>query len=185
MAVLETAEPKTGDLQGLTQASLKTCGVLASKLPASVLRRGTQMALDALLCALALLLAYQLRFDGAVPSDHARVMWAWMLMLPVLRPLMLVALGSYEGIWRYFNLRDAGVLVFSSLPPTLLLVIMRYGFAPRLWFALVPWSVILIELGVFLCLAATMRAFRRASFEAARDAAVMRHVVIVGNDATL
>src|SRR5438874_1356138 len=102
MAVLETTEPKTGDLQGLTQASLKTCGVLASKLPTTLLRRGTQMALDALLCALALFFAYQLRFDGSVPQEHARVMWAWMLLLPALRPLMLMALGSYEGIWRYF-----------------------------------------------------------------------------------
>lgn len=155
------------------------------RLPASFFGRGVQLALDATLCALALYLAFQLRFDSAVPHSYRVVMWTWILGLSLARPLVMLALGGYSGIWRYFNLHDATVLVFTALPPTAVLIVLRYGFTQK-WWARVPISIILIEYGVFLVLATGLRALRRATFETSPQSRTQRvRALLVGNDATL
>ncbi len=165
---------------------LRSCARLIHRLPPIFLYRGTQLALDAMLSAAALFLAYQVRFDYAVPHEHQRVMWAWMIVLPALRPLLMWTLGGYDAIWRYFNLRDAAVLVFSAVPATLVLLIMRYGLVNRTWLAAVPAGVILMDYVIFLGMAGGLRAFRRVTYEASHHT-TERHVraVLVGNDATL
>ena len=155
------------------------------RLPAAFFGRGVQMVLDACLCAIALYLAFQLRFDSAVPHSYRVVMWTWILGLALARPLVMLALGGYSGIWRYFNLHDATVLVFTALPPTVALIVLRYGFTQK-WWALVPISIILIEYGVFLALAASLRALRRVTFEVSPESRAQRvRALLVGNDATL
>jgi len=77
---------------------LRFCARSASRVPEALIARGVQMALDASLCAIALIAAYELRFDGAVPAAHRQVMWALLLLLPVVRPLLMLALGAYDAI---------------------------------------------------------------------------------------
>ena len=169
----------------LGRKALESLGRAFDRLPASFYGRGVQMALDASLCALALYLAFQLRFDGAVPHSYRVVMWTWILGLALARPLVLLALGGYSGIWRYFNLHDATVLVLTALPPTVALLVLRYGFTQK-WWARVPTSIILIEYGVFLALAAGLRVLRRTTFEASPQSRAQRvRALLVGNDATL
>ena len=105
---------------------------LFDRLPDVFFSRATQLALDAVACAAALSIAYQLRFESGVPLAQRPGMWAWMFLLPLLRPGLMWALGAYNRIWRFFNLRDAVVLGFTSLPPTLLLLAMRYGLGKRI-----------------------------------------------------
>jgi FlaA1/EpsC-like NDP-sugar epimerase len=94
-------------------------------------------------------------------------------------------LGGYHGIWRYFNLHDAMVLAFTAMPPTLFLLVLRYGFG-RTWWARVPASIIVIEYGAFLAMAVSLRALRRATFEASPQHRQQRvRALLVGNDATL
>src|SRR5512140_1167396 len=54
---------------------------VVSSMPRGFFTRTTQFSLDAAVCSLSLYLAYQLRFDNAVPPGHRAVMWAWMLVL--------------------------------------------------------------------------------------------------------
>lgn len=165
---------------------LPRLAALTDRLPEQLLSRGIQFSLDALACICALYLAFELRFEGAIPPRQQAVMWAWMLLLPLLRPGLMWALGGYDRIWRFFNLRDAVVLGVTSLPPTLFLLSMRYGLGSRLWETAVPASVILMELLLFLLLAAGVRTMRRMTFESSRrSTAAGRRALLVGNADTL
>ena len=154
-------------------------------LPRRFFSRSTQFAIDASLCTVSLYLAYQLRFDSAVPSLHRSVMWAWMLVLPVIRPALMWALGGYDRIWRYFNLHDGTVLAVTSVPPTLFILLVRFGLWRSLWVAQVPVSVILIEYLMFVGLAGGIRALRRLSFEASRGGGNKLRALIVGTEDSL
>jgi FlaA1/EpsC-like NDP-sugar epimerase len=186
MAGADRAVPARSPLRALGKLFIPRLAALCDHLPEKFFTRGNQLGLDAMACAAALYIAFQLRFEGAVPGAQQAVMWAWMLLLPALRPGLMWALGGYERIWRFFNLRDALVLAFTSLPPTLFLLAMRYGFGKKMWQAAVPSSVILMELLLFLVLAGGIRALRRVTFESSRrSAAAGMRALLVGNADTL
>ncbi|HVP42922.1 MAG TPA: nucleoside-diphosphate sugar epimerase/dehydratase [Terriglobales bacterium] len=154
-------------------------------LPSGFFSRTTQFLFDAIACAISLYLAYQLRFDSAVPPMHRMVMWAWMLLLPVMRPALMWALGGYDRIWRYFNLHDGLVLAVTSLPPTMFMALVRFGLWRSLWMAQVPVGVIVIEYLLFVGVAGTVRSLRRMSFEAALGSGPRLRALIVGTEGSL
>ncbi len=159
---------------------------LFDRLPEAFFSRGLQLTLDALACAAALFIAYQLRFEGVVPGAQRPGMWTWMFLLPLLRPGLMLVLGAYNRIWRFFNLRDAVVLGFSALPPTLLLLALRLAPPQPFQEVAVPLSVILTELLLFLLLAAGVRALRRLTFESSRRSpAESMRALVVGTADTL
>jgi len=159
---------------------------LSDRLPEKFFSRGNQLGLDAAACAAALYVAFQLRFDGAVPLRQQGVMWFWLLLLPLLRPGATWVFGGYDRIWRFFNLRDAVGLALISLPPTLLLLVVRYGLPRESWEPAIPGGVILMELLLFLALAAGMRALRRLTFEySRRTASAGTRALVVGTADTL
>ncbi len=173
---------ESSGLRRLLRSALRTSVALMERVPTVLFSRTVQFGLDALLTAIALFLAYQLRFDGSVPYPHRTVMWAWMLLLPVVRPALMWAFGGYDRIWRYFNLHDAIVLGITALPPTFMMLVVRYGFAHKLWVAQVPASVIAMEFMLFLALGAGLRSFRRITFESARRSGARRRALIVGTE---
>ena len=143
-----------------SQLVLRPAVRLQNLLPASFYSRALQVVVDGVLTAIALYLAYQLRFDGAVPSNVRPVMWTWMVLLPILRALVMWALGVYRIIWRYFGFTDALQLSFGALTSTAILFVLRlqpYN-VPRI---ANPISVIVMEAAVFLLLACAARALRR------------------------
>ena len=165
---------------------VRVLGTSTERVPQAFINRGVQLALDAVLCALAIFVAYQLRFDGNVPEAHRRVMWSLMLLLPFVRPLLMLSLGAYDAIWRYFNLRDATVLALSAAPPSVALLLLRYLVAQKLWGTVVPASVIVVELGLYLGFASLLRILRRVTYEATRPAATERcRALLVGTEASL
>src|SRR5438067_2540975 len=165
---------------------LRFCAGCASRVPEALIARGVQMALDSVLCAVALVVAYQLRFDGAVPAAYRQVMWTLLLLLPLVRPLLMLALGAYDAIWRFFNIRDAAVFAISASPVSILLLMARFFLAPRLGGTVVPASVVVIEFGLYMALGAAIRILRRVTWEAARPAEMRRYrALLVGREATL
>jgi len=165
-----------------TIASLfRLVGRLNTQLPASFFTRYNQMFLDAFVATAALYLAYQLRFDDRVPPAQQVLLWSWMLVLPISRPICLWAMRSYAAIWRYFNLHDALITAFCSVPPTILLLGLRFGVGQRFWMAGIPASVILIEFLLFVLFAFALRSLRRLTFELSHPvSASRRKAVLVG-----
>lgn len=159
---------------------------LIEQLPPDVFTRRTQAAVDFLLCAVAVFLACQLRFDFGVTIWMQPIMWAWVLILPFLRVASIWGLRGYDGIWRYFNMRDAVRLAYICIPTTVVLLVLRLWFYDKHWVAGVPLSVIFVEVILFVIMASGMRALRRFTFESARRAGVRRmRALVVGNDHTI
>jgi FlaA1/EpsC-like NDP-sugar epimerase len=167
------------------QALLRLLAGVVQWMPEHIYHRANQLAIDALLSAMSIVLAFQLRFDFNPPAGVRPVMWLWIMVLPLLRTLSMSALGAYRGIWRYFSLQDAMVLAVCAMPPTGLMLVLRASLATRTWAAAVPYTIALTEFLVFFALAASVRALRRATFELAltHDSHVSR-AIIIGSDQT-
>ncbi len=173
-------------LRTLAQSLFHRCAAIIDRLPSWLFTRLTQYLLDGGCCAAAIYVAYQLRFDGNVPLNHTRFMWIWIALLPTLRIVTLHVSGGYEGIWRYFDLNDATLVVVAAVPPTALLLALRYGLRRRDSLTSVPVSVIVLELSLFLAFAGGARVFRRVTFEAARRSGVVRkRTLLVGTPDSL
>jgi len=157
-----------------------------SKLPAGLFSRWNQLGIDAGLSAISLFTAYQLRFDSAVPPYHQVVMWTWVMVLPIIRPLTALALGGYRTTWRYFGLRDMVWLGIYTLPATVVMLLVRLLWARTFWLAAIPISVTLIELTVNVLLATGARGFRRLlTVYSAVNPAAPAHALVVGSSDTL
>jgi len=159
---------------------------LVEGLPACFSTRFYHVLLDALFSGLSLYLAFQLRFDGRVPADHLPVMWAWLLLLPVLGPAMIWALTGYRAMWRYFSSRDAFALAASLLPITAVMLVMRYFLQSYFCVGHIPAGVIVIQYGSLVGMAGGIRVLRRLSFETTSGSAQSRiRAVLVGTESTL
>ncbi len=155
-------------------------------MPRLLFNRLTQLLLDSGAAALALFLAFQLRFDGSVPLRYRSIMWAWLALIAVLRPVCIWSLGAYASIWRYFNLRDLFQLSLGASLPSLVSLFARIVLAKKFPILGIPISVVLIDLGLFLLLAGTLRALRRAGFEHSRTSTTgRRRALLVGTADTL
>ena len=106
-------------------------------------RRSVALGAYALATALALFVAYLLRFEFQVPRDHLRTFLLALPLLLVLRALSEAGCRVTTGRWRFAGVRDAVRLGLSTLVASglfwLLLVFMPLE-------PTVPRSVILIEL---------------------------------------
>jgi len=147
--------------------------------------RAVQMALDGCVAASAVLFAYLLRFDFSVPQPEVWRMFAWMAVFAVERPILLLITRHYLATWRHFHLRDVLQLAAVSSAFTLLLASFRGLSGVFGWRHPIPYSVLVLELGIFLVLACSMRMARRLIYEGGRsDSAVQLKTVVVGNDRT-
>jgi len=165
---------------------LRSCAVLNTRVPGLLFNRLTQWLLDGGCAGLAFFLAFQLRFDGAVPARYRSIMLVWLVSLILLRPFCIWILGAYASIWRYFNLRDMFSLSLASALPSTVLLFARIVLARRFRVMAIPISIVLIDLGLFLLLVATLRALRRAGFEYWRINSAPRHrAVLLGTGDTL
>jgi len=165
---------------------LLSCAALNDRLPELLFNRISQLLLDSGAAGLALFLAFQLRFDGAVPLRYRSIMLTWLAGLVLLRPVCIWLLGAYASIWRYFNLRDLFSLSLAAALPSMLSLFARIALARTFPVMAIPISIVLIDLGLFLLLAATLRALRRAGFEHSRITTAHRHrALLLGTDDTL
>src|SRR6266404_6442946 len=169
-----------------SQGTVYRLAALLDDVPAFLFRRVTQITLDLFLCTVATYCAFQLRFDGDVPARYREVMWAWIALLPVLRLASFGALGVYDMIWRYFSLSDATLVAAASLPATALALLLRYAFQRHFRLAGIPASIIVIEYGTFLAMAAGLRVLRRLSADAGRrSGARPQRALLVGTPDSL
>jgi FlaA1/EpsC-like NDP-sugar epimerase len=156
-------------------------GCSVEHLPRFLFRRSSQLLFDGILSTLAIWFAYQLRFDFNIPDAHRPAMWTWALLLFLLRPLCLLALGIYRGTWRYFNFHDAVSFTMGALPPTGLLLLVRIG--PASIFRLkAPLIVIVVDYTCFLLLGLGVRALRRMLYQTSLGRGSLKRTLLVGSE---
>src|SRR5215469_14533066 len=152
--------------RGILRALPAQAGRVVDRLPRWIFNRHGVNVIDASASLIATWLAWQLRFDFDVPENYRMAMRISALVLMVVRPACLWLLGAYRIIWRYFNLGDAITFSLAAVPPTFLMFLVRLGwikFHPK---AIIPFTVIVLDYGVFLVSGIGLRALRRYLFEA-------------------
>jgi FlaA1/EpsC-like NDP-sugar epimerase len=150
-----------------------------------------QLAVDAVLVALAYTLAYRLRFDNVFPPDYERLYERTVLPVVAGSLAVFTVFRLYQKFWRYSGLRDLEAVVSACVVAVLFLAAYVAAFSPvetassRGNIGLsVPASVLALHLLLSLAfllgarmVARTFHERRLRGFRARRDA---RGVIIVG-----
>jgi FlaA1/EpsC-like NDP-sugar epimerase len=156
----------------------------ANLIPSWVFHGYIRVILDGLTAAMAMIYAYVLRFDFHIEPKMQRSMWTWLCVVVVLRPLSIhLSREGYRSTWRFFDVRDGLVLALRSLPVTVLLLLVRWQEPKAL--PIVPYSVLILEFGIFLVFACTLRLTRRLINDAAHTPVDRPRALIVGSETTL
>ncbi len=159
---------------------------LLDSLPHIVFSRGTQIVLDALVCAGSLLLSYLLRFEFAIPRAELHQLALWLIVLPLARPTFLLLCGTYRRIWRYFNLDDALISSFVSVVPSALLLLVRFVSPTKVGSSPIPLSIIIMEFGAFVSLSLVVRTLRRLTFSMSTSTHQQYlRIILIGSDDSL
>jgi FlaA1/EpsC-like NDP-sugar epimerase len=144
-------------------------------------RRWLILLIQILIIAMALVLAFALRFDFMIPSLYRQTLMN--LLLPVLAIKLLIfwRFGLFHGWWRYVSMADLIVLAKANLVASLGFILYAV-FAYRL--GDIPRSVLAFD-GVlcFLMLGGVRfatRAFRENYFPMLMKGSVDNHILIVG-----
>ena len=155
----------------------------ADLIPSWIFHGYVRVLLDGITAAIAMIIAYMLRFDFDVGPKMQHSMWTWLCVVVVLRPLSLnMTRDGYHATWRFFAMRDALVLALRSLPVTILLLLVRW-WVPNV--PVVPYSVLILEYMTFLLLASALRVARRLGHEAVLRQSDRPRALIVGCETTL
>lgn len=130
--------------------------------------RVMQMVIDLIIAAIALQMAYWLRFEGRLEPAHQEQLSVFMLIVPFARVITNWILGVYKLIWRYVLVSDAMYIAFAFVPVSALLLVLRLSLDANSSVGsllMMPRSIICAEFLVssFGCLG--MRAVRRFLFE--------------------
>jgi FlaA1/EpsC-like NDP-sugar epimerase len=157
-------------------------GRLVGKIPEWFFSRTTQVLLDALATALGVLCAFMLRFDCDFQRASEHHMLIWVLLLAILRPLIALVCNGYNTTWRFFHLHDAVRLSLLAIPASILAAVTRW-LAPRSLG--MPYSIIVLELGMFVVFASGLRVMRRLTYQASLPATRRVNTLLVGDDSSL
>jgi FlaA1/EpsC-like NDP-sugar epimerase len=159
--------------------------------------RSLQVAVDALVVALALGLAYAMRFEGSIPRAHVRQLVLVLPYVVILRVGLFALCGVYRLVWRYIGLRDLPRIFLAVGAGTAAMVLARYTVAPLLlglgltinpMFSTVPFGVLAGEVLLTCFGMITVRALWRVITErwkrrgelAARPAAPKKRALLLG-----
>lgn len=155
---------------------------LSCKIPPWLLHRNVQMLLDSIAAITALWIAYALRFDFSIPKTQIRGMLAWLAVIAVARPAVILLTNGYKATWRFFAFRDAMQLAIRATPVSIVLLLVRAtvhnGVA-------IPISVLMMEWLIFLWLASGLRIARRYEHELRNRAGRGPDTLVVGSEVTL
>lgn len=115
------------------------------------LLRVSQFAIDVTVLALAFLVAFFIRFDGAPPPAMAARLLLSGPYVVALEYLVLVAVGVHRFSWRYVGLREVTRILFSMAVSSVVLVVARILAgnvehpSPSVQHAVVPFGVLAIN----------------------------------------
>src|SRR5437868_11353140 len=124
-------------------------------------RRGLQVAFDLAVLSCAYWLAFEFRFEFAVPRywlPPALAGWAYVVPIEY---ILLTVFGVPRYSWRYISIRDTARIALALALATMLLVTIRLAPPAQLEILVVPFGVLCMNL--FLCFVGlvAVRATRR------------------------
>ncbi len=163
----------------------KPLGKVVERLPKWIFGHETQLAIDASAATTAIIVALFVRFE----SQTVRLLPTYILWIPliaVLRPLLLMMMGSYRSTWRHFHLMDGLSLATNSAVLSIVLIAMRLFGSFGLRLRALPYSVAIIEFGLFVAFAASVRILRRLTYAALHsEKEPTRRALLVSDNASI
>ena len=141
-----------------------------------------QAVVDAGFIALAWFLAFQLRFDGAVPPHYERLFEKTVLVVLAIKLAVFVLAGLYNHWWRYVSVRDMWSVVRGVAIAALLVAFAVYAWSPVEGFRL-PRSIVVLDSLILLALVAGSRLLARTLIERPGARGIVargREAIIVG-----
>lgn len=142
-------------------------------------------AIDALLLAFAILSAYALRFNFAVPGNHAALIPSVLLSTLVMELASLSAFGCHRMVWRGFSVMDVPKLVAALAAPAALSLAFRLVFTGGASAIYMPISVNLMNFALSLCALSGIRWACRISDELSQgNGGALKPVLIAGTGAS-
>jgi len=157
---------------------------MGSRLRPWLIRRQAQWLLDAICAATAILFAYSLRFNFAIPYYEWRYINVWVVVLFVVTPVVYSLTGGYRTTWQFFGHRDLIHLAWRTLPINVVMIILR-ALTPAHKHGLIPYSVAIMDFGIVLGLTSSLRMLRRLDHELVLRQTGAQRVLIVGTPLTL
>lgn len=121
-------------------------------------RRLIVIVLHVTLVTLANASAFLLRFDGVPPAPYLAGLVRMLPWLVLIRGLMFMRFGVYQGLWRYSSLWDLMQIVVAVTASSILFLLLLVSpFGPDVY----PRSIPIIDAMVLVCLLGGLRLFRR------------------------
>jgi len=116
---------------------------------------------QAVICAVSVFAAFDLRFDGAVPPLYRPQLRFALLVWPLAKLAVFLVGGLGRGWWRYVSLPDLFRLTVGNIAATALVTALTLGFAAPGF----PRSIYIIDFLVCLLLTSATRISRRVHWE--------------------
>lgn len=123
---------------------------------------------DLIMISLALCLAFLLRFDFSIPPTELELFKDCLLVVLVVKPLMFIAIGFYNSMWRYASLQD-GIEIFKGVTFSSILAVAAIFFMRQ--FTPLPRSIFLLD----WILLFTMIAASRLVWRIYRESYIVSH----------
>jgi FlaA1/EpsC-like NDP-sugar epimerase len=109
---------------------------------------------DTILVCLALTLAFLLRHDFAIPYQKYELFWECLLVVMIVKPLVFVAIGFYNSLWRYASVQD-GVEILKGVTLSSFLSVATVFFVRD--FTPIPRSIFILDWILLFALLAASR----------------------------
>jgi FlaA1/EpsC-like NDP-sugar epimerase len=127
--------------------------------------RLAQVIVDLSVCVLALVGAYLIRFEFAIPKPYFKQMVLLLPYLALAHMLVNTGLGLYRIVWRYIGLREALLFLRAVAVVSLVLLAFRLFWPTDNHYLKVPLGIIILE-GMFVFAGLTgVRFLRRIVWE--------------------
>jgi FlaA1/EpsC-like NDP-sugar epimerase/lipopolysaccharide/colanic/teichoic acid biosynthesis glycosyltransferase len=132
---------------------------------------------QALLFAAANVLAFTLRFDGAIPPTEMRLLLETVVVVVAIRMAWAHAFGLFRGIWRFTGVRDLESIVATTTLSTLTILLAVWTIPP---FYAYSRAVIVLDWVLCTCLLGGARIARRFHETLKNEALLRKKVLVVG-----
>jgi FlaA1/EpsC-like NDP-sugar epimerase len=163
--------------------AIRLLGQAFNSLPVWVFRLRVQLLLDGVASLAAIIAAFIVRFELQT-WRWAPSLFTWVAVIVVARPLVLFLSGTYRCTWRHFHLEDGLSLARRASWVTVGLLVFRLLHVRSL--PVLPFSVIVLELCLFIACAGSMRILRRLTHQTVHqiDQPVYR-ALLVADDSSI
>ncbi len=118
-----------------------------------------RLALDFSLFAVSFAVAFLLRFDARIPSEHLPGLLLFLPWVIAARALAFWHFGLFRGVWRYVSTIDL-IALGKAVAASTVLIAGGIFFASR--FSSFPRSIVLIDAALVALLSGSVRMLRRA-----------------------